>query len=68
MLWRSEGPSRRERREQRRRAAAEAEWAARVARAQKRFAQATDSFAVVPSTPPLPTTTPSREEQEPDLP
>ena len=65
-MFRGEGPTRRERREQRRREAAEADMAARVARAQKRFAQASESFAAVSVTPPLPVTTPSPEEQGPD--
>lgn len=43
--------------------------AARIARAQKRFAQASGplpTVPAVPATPPLPTTTPSAEEQAPD--
>ena len=64
-MFGGEGPTWRERREQRRREAAEADMAARLARAQKRFAQASDSFSAVSVTPPLEATTPSPEEQDP---
>lgn len=55
--------TRRERREQKARAAAEADLAARIGRAQRRLAHARGPLPVTPTTPPMPHPTPTPAEQ-----